>query len=173
MALTEAEATSRAEAAVRAYLGWHLAPERSETLTLDGPGSPVLLLPTLRVSAIASVTESGTLVASDDYEWSASGVVRRKSSSSYPSSTWGPRWTSALRGVEVELTHGFEEMPLDVTAIIERLAARATEASKGSAVLSQVGQVAYAIGADGAPLSGALSILDREVLGRYKLPPRP
>lgn len=173
MALSEADALTRAEASVRAYVGWHLAPEKSETITLDGPGSPVLLLPTLRVSAITAVTEDGQAVAPESYEWSSSGVLRRKGSSSYPSPTWGPSWTSSLRGVTVELTHGFDEMPLDVTAIIERLAARASEASKGSALLSQVGQVAYATGEDGAPLSGSLSSLDRAVLGRYKLPPRP
>jgi hypothetical protein len=171
MALTEADALTRAEASVRAYLGWHLAPEKTETLTLDGPGGPVLLLPTLRVSELVSITEEDRLVPVDDYEWSESGVVRRGRASSY--SAWGASWTSRLRGVQVELTHGFPEMPLDVTAIIERLAARASEASKGSALLQQVGQVAYATGEDGAPLSGSLSSLDRQVLGRYKLPPRP
>jgi hypothetical protein len=171
-ALTEADATARAEAAVRAYCGWHVGPSKTETFTLDGPGSPILLLPTLRVTDVLAVTESGTLVAPEDYEWSTTGVVRR-TSGSHPTATWGPGWTSRFRGVEVEAIHGYETLPLDVTAVIERLAARALEWSKGSALLSQVGQVSYATGEDGAPLSGTLSSLDRAVLDRYRLPPRP
>jgi hypothetical protein len=159
MALTEAEATQRAEATVRAYVGWHLAPERSETLTLDGPGSSVLLLPTLRVTAITSITEDGSAVDPGDYEWSSSGVVRRNG-----------YWSPSLRGLEVSLTHGYAEMPLDVAGVIERLTTRVVE---GAGVLAQVGQVSYAEGEDGLPVGGTLTSLDRAVLDRYKLPPRP
>lgn len=175
-ALTEEQATDRALAAVRAYVGWHLAPATSETLTLDGPGAPVLLLPTLRVTELASITEEGNLVAEDSYEWSATGVVRRRRTGPtlYGSSTYfGPSWTSRFRGLEVTLTHGYDVMPPEVSSIVDRLAARALEGSTGSAVLTQVGQVAYATGEDGLPVTDTLSSLDRGVLDRYKLPARP
>lgn len=170
MALTEAQATARAEAAVRAYCGWHVAPETDALLTLDGPGSPVLLLPSLHVTAVASVAENGELVDPADYSWSASGVVRR-SRSALTIATWsGSGWTDALRGVTVAFTHGYQEWPLEVQAVVERLAARALE---GATVLTQVGSVSYATGEDGLPIGGTLSSVDRAVLDRYKLPPRP
>lgn len=170
MALTEAEATTRAEAEVRAFCGWHIAPELSEVLILDGSGSRTLLLPSLRVSAITEVVDDGTVLDPSSYEWSASGVLRRTGAARPSLSTWGPRWSSALRGVQVSLTHGFPEMPLDVKTIVERLATRAVE---GASVLAQVGQVSYAVGEDGLPATATLSTMDRAVLARYKLPARP
>ncbi|MFF1820390.1 hypothetical protein ACFVWG_24000 [Kribbella sp. NPDC058245] len=160
MPLTPAEATARAEADVRAYCGWHIAPAKTETLTLDGPGGALLVLPSLRVSSVASVTDNATQLDPAGFAWSAAGVVRLT----------GRAWTEALRGVTVTLTHGYAEMPLDVTAVIERLAARAVD---GSSLYSQVGAVAYASGEDGLPASGSLTTLDRMVLDRYRLPPRP
>lgn len=160
MPLTPAEATARAEAEVRAYCGWHIAPEKTETLTLDGPGGTLLVLPSLRVSAVTSLADNGTQLDPAGFAWSAAGVVRRT----------GNTWAEALRGITVTLTHGYPDMPLDVTAVIERLAARAQD---GPSLYSQVGAVSYASGEDGLPASGSLTLLDRMVLDRYRLPPRP
>jgi hypothetical protein len=165
--LSQADATARAEAEVRAYCGWHIAPVRTDNLTLDGPGGPLLVLPTLRVVSVASVAENGTTLGPEGYAWSAAGVLRRTSSSLSWSSWRG--WTDALRGIAVSLTHGYDAMPLDVTAVIERLAARGMETQ----LYSQVGAVAYATGEDGLPATGSLTSLDRMVLDRYRLPPRP
>lgn len=63
-------------------------------------------------------------------------------------------------------------MPLDVTAVVERLAARAVDASS-TGLLVQVGQVRVATDSDGLPFGAHLTELDRHVLNRYKLPPRP
>lgn len=170
--LTENEAHARAEAAVRAYCGWHIAPAEDTTLTLDGPGSSVLLLPSLHVTAVASVTERGILVDPSAYTWSESGVVKRAAGSTW-SGAWGGGWTDALRGVEVAFTHGYDEWPLDVLAIVDRLASRAVEGSASGGMLVQVGAVSYATGEDGLPVTGAIGALERSSLSRYKLPPRP
>lgn len=168
MPLSQADATARAEAEVRAYCGWHIAPQREDTLTLDGPGGPLLVLPSLHVVSVASVAENGTEVDPEGYAWSAAGVVRRTSSSLSWSSTGG--WTDTYRGIVVTLTHGYADMPLDVQSVIDRLAARSVD---DPSQYSQVGSVAYATGADGLPASGSLTALDRAVLDRYRLPPRP
>jgi len=171
MPLSTEDATARAEAEVRAYCGWHIAPVREDDeLTLDGPGSQTLVLPSLRVTDIASVTEDGLPVDESAYVWSQSGIIRRSSSTAWP---WGPVWTDVPRGLVVVLTHGYEEMPLDVLAVIERVAARAVEVSGASQVLSQVGAVRYAVGVDGLREVGLLSDADRQVLDRYRLPKRP
>ena len=39
-----------AQAAVRAYCGWHIAPSLSETLVLDGTGARAFILPTLHLT---------------------------------------------------------------------------------------------------------------------------
>lgn len=162
MALTEEEAAQRAEAEVRAFCGWHVAPEKTETLVLDGTGTAALLLPTLRVTQVSRVVEDGRELDPDSYEWSASGVVRK--------GRRGRAWTDRFRGVEITLTHGYPELPLDLAAIVDRLKDRQLQ---GSQVLAQVGSVSYATGEDGLPVGGSLSSLDRAVLDRYKLPPRP
>lgn len=172
MSLSQADATARAEAEVRAYCGWHIAPEREDdTLTLDGPGGPLLVLPTLHVVSVASVAENGVDVDPEGYAWSAAGVIRRTSSTPTWNGSCG--WTNELRGLTVTLTHGYTEMPLDVTAVIERMAARAVELSTSSQVLSQVGGVRYAVGVEGLRNEGLVSEADIFVLARYKLPPRP
>ena len=87
---------------VRAFCGWHVWPVVTETLIADGVGGVVLTLPTLKVTDVALVVESGVEVDADGYEWSASGAVKRV----------GGCWTTRWRGIEVTLTHGFETCPL-------------------------------------------------------------
>ncbi|MFD7157955.1 hypothetical protein ACXJJ3_08740 [Kribbella sp. WER1] len=169
MPLSQADATARAEAEVRAYCGWHIAPQREDTLTLDGPGGPLLVLPSLHVVSVASVAENGTELDPEGYAWSAAGVLRRTSSATSWHG-WNCGWTDDFRGLVVTLTHGYESMPLDVQTVIDRLASRSVD---DPSQYSQVGQVAYATGADGLPVSGSLTALDRLVLDRYKIPPRP
>ncbi len=98
---------------VRAFCGWHVWPVVTETLIVDGVGGVVLTLPTLKVTDVALVVESGVVLVdlnrhlsvvddADGYEWSASGDVKRV----------GGCWTTRWRGIEVTLTHGFETCPL-------------------------------------------------------------
>jgi hypothetical protein len=169
VALTEEEARARAEATVRAYCGWHIAPVKDETLTLDGPGTGTLMLPSLHVLDVLSITEDEILLTPLDYAWSQAGMVRR-----FASGCWQvdrqPRWTGNFRAVVVEITHGFTDWPPDVLVVIDRLVARAVS---GAGVLSQVGAVSYATGQDGLPLSDTLSSADTAPLARYLLPFRP
>lgn len=166
-----ADAQARAEATVRAWCGWHVAPERSEVLTLDGPGGPTLVLPSLHVVDIASITEGGVVLDPAAYSWSAAGMVRRHHVTVYDEypSHWPPVWTDAYRAVVVDLTHGFTEMPADVQGVIDRLAARTGLGGN----LAQVGAVRYAVGADGLPVSETLTPADEAVLAPYRLPKLP
>lgn len=174
MPLSQADATSRAEAELRAYCGWHVTPVTTETLTLDGPGSHALLLPTLRLTAVASVTEEGVLVDAASYEWSAAGIIRRTSGWPPGWAEFGtPRWTDQLRGLVVAFTHGLATWPLDVQVVRDRVAARLIEVDGSSQVLSQVGAVRYAVGVEGLRNVATLSEQDMAVLDRYRIPKRP
>lgn len=92
---------------VRGYCGWHIAPQRTETLTLDGSGLSALLLPTMQVADVAQVIETGSTLAPGTFEWSAKGMLRKRSG-----------WTDRWRGIEVTLTHGYAEAPAEIKRLI-------------------------------------------------------
>lgn len=99
---------------LRATAGWHVFPEVTETLVLDGDGGHVLVLPTLRVSSVSSVRMLGDLVASTAYSWSQNGEVKLKADHA--------AWTEEYRGVEVTLTHGFSDPPRLLKALAQVVA---------------------------------------------------
>lgn len=108
---TEAERLEQAEALVRGYCGWHIAPERDDTVTLRASYGRDLFLPSLYVTSVDSVTDDGAaLTVEDDYRWTQSGVLSRCF------------WSDTE--VVVEFTHGYEEVPADVTAVVQAIAAR-------------------------------------------------
>lgn len=86
-----------------------------DTVTLDGSGRSVQLLPQLPVVDVVSVVEDGTTLGSDLWQWSMDG--RMVKTSGY--------WTSKLRGVVVTYSHGFEKIPASLTGMVCRVAARA------------------------------------------------
>ena len=156
----DAEAWAAASAAVRSYCGWHIAPSITETVTVDGSGGSVLLLPTLRLTNLADVVNDGQPVS--DPEWSVNGLVRGK-------------WTSKFRGITLTMTHGYDEPPPDVLVIVADMAkARALDVVGASTV--QAGSFGITFGTNShVAQAGAVGIsrMQRSVLDRYKLPPRP
>lgn len=85
----------------RSFCGWHVTPVRTSAMvTLDGPGSGLLVLPTLRMTALISVVEDGTEVDLSTLAWSTRGLVRKRS---------GARWSGQFGSIDVEFTHGFTE----------------------------------------------------------------
>ena len=157
-------ALDAATAAVRAYCGWHVTPEVTETVTVDVEGCTVLL-PSLYVTDVTEVRAEGEVVDAAGYEWSAAGILRVHAKRGF-------------RTLEVTMTHGYAEAP-DVAEVVLRAAARSTavNGSDGAAFplkSVQVGQVSegYAVPTSWAGGS-ALTDEDRAVLDRYKLPPRP
>ena len=156
----DAEAWAAACRAVREYCQWHVAPSVTQTLTLDGPGGSLLMLPSLRVTDVAEVTNDGTALA--DPEWSASGMIRAR------------RWSSRFRGVSVTLTHGYDECPEDILAVLEHMARNKTALETfGPAQTQSAG--AFSMQMPTATLAGAvgLSGQHRGILDKYRLPPRP
>lgn len=89
-----------AVADTRSYCGdWHVTPVRvDQTITLDGPGSGLLVLPTLRMTALTAVSEDGAALDVTTLAWSTRGLVRKKS---------GARWSDQYGAITVEFTHGF------------------------------------------------------------------
>lgn len=126
-----------ASAAIRGYCGWHVWPSLTETLVLDGPGAPVVVVPTLHLTAVTAMAEtprgtgqSPVTVDVDELEWSRSGWVRRSSGC----------WTARARGISITVTHGHDgPPPADVAQVCLALAKRA-QGNPGGLRRMQVGQ---------------------------------
>ena len=168
----------QAEAMVRTWCGWHIAPERDDTFMLDGPGGPNLVLPTLHLTDVVSVTEGGTLLdpAVPDYQWSQAGVITRIRWASWqwfdPSvfddfGTGPNSWSSDDQSIVVEVTHGYPDVPADVTSVVQRVAQRLVDNPAGL-VQETVGPFHNQYGT-----SDLLTPGDLAVLARYRLPTRP
>lgn len=94
--------------AARRAVGWHVSPVKTETITLDGPGSRILWLPARKVVALTSVEEDGvdldvtrlSLSAGDGPYRSRPLALRKKS---------GGFWTDQYGGVVIEMQYGYTE----------------------------------------------------------------
>lgn len=139
---------------IRRSCGWVICPQVSETVTVDGSGGHEQMLPTMFLVDVTSVTDAGTVVDPLDLEWSRSGYMRRAGC-----------WTCKLRGVVVEMTHGYESVPAGLKKLCCDMVARAAAAP--AAIRSeQVGSVS---------LTYAVSLMQHEVdyLASYRLPGAP
>lgn len=147
-------------ATVRNFCRWHVWPSRDEEITLDGSGSYLQLLPSLKVTAIASVVEDGkTLIVGTDFDWSENGELVRLG--------FRP-WTCKRRAVVVTLTHGWvgPEPPDDVSQVLSRVAVRA---ASDTGTLRQTGHVIYGVNADGVSPAGSLTGADEKQLMPYRI----
>lgn len=151
-----------AEAAVRAYCGWHIAPVITEDIVLDGSGTSSLFIKTLRLKNIVSAEASGTVLDPETLEWSEAGFLR----------TPGV-WPDRLRSVKLTIEHGFDDAP-DVAAIIRAVAARAS-ASPGGVVREQLGGRAVSLSMVAPGVAGGIVLMEHErrPLDRYRVSGRP
>jgi hypothetical protein len=157
-------------AGVRRYCGWHICPAVTETLTLDGPGGDLLVLPAMALTAVTAVTELGTSLAvyvhateTGDYEWSANGEIRRI----------GARWTEHFRAITASITHGYAETPADLAQVITQVCVNALASPMGATREQAIG-FAASWSATGPGVSGGMSLLKRDlaILDLYRLPGR-
>lgn len=180
-----AERTAQAEAAIRGasaaiqnYTRQTIELVEGEEVTLDvRAGTRRLFLPQLPVTAVASVVEDGTaLVVTDDYRWSAGGVLYREVRP----------WTSGVATVVVTYSHGYAPgaIPDTIWDVCRRAAARAYQAGlRASTVAGVPGVTGKTIGdyqvafgtdqANGEPVLGAsaapiLLRSEKEQLAEYR-----
>jgi hypothetical protein len=149
-------------AAIRAYCGWHIAPSVTETVTVDGPGTGALLLPTLHLTALGVVNNDGTDV--EDCQWSDRGVVRR------PSGTTACGWTTKLRGIQANITHGYDVWPGEVLGIAKAMASQGI-GSLGARITSGPHSIDLTAEAQAGAMSA--NALHLKILDRYRIGGRP
>lgn len=150
------EAWRAAVSAIRGYCEWHIAPVVTETVTADGSGGGLLLLPTKRLLNVTGVTNHGEAVADSDVHWSSRGTVR------------GPKTWSMARYGDVTLTiqHGYEDFPPEVLAV-----ARSLAAAGWGTVGTRLGSGPHSIDMSEHAQAGAgsLSEAHKRVLNRYRV----
>lgn len=143
-----------ASAGIRRLCGWHIAPVLEQTFTLDGTGSRLLILPTMRLSAVLSLSNAGTTV--DDLttvDFSEHGMV-----------TWGGGcFTSRYGQIVARIRHGFDVLDVpDVVQIVKQLTANALSSPMG-ATREQAGALAVSWATTAPGVSGGVSLLERDL----------
>lgn len=153
----------QAEALVRAFCDWHIAPVRAQALVVKkGPGSAVLVLPSLQIATLTSVTDDGTVIDPADFQDYTDGLL------THPTGCW------STGRIEVVVTHGFETPPPDVTAVVQAVAQRAVQ-NPGSLVRKQVGPFGDTYSQTAFNQSVPLALFDgeKDQLRPYRVSPRP
>lgn len=148
---------AQAEARVRSYCGWHIAPSVTETRTLYGRGRN-LFLPSRYVTAIVSVTDAATPVPVDTWTLRDDAYLERADGYA----DW-PKRTPVV----VEFTHGYPETPADVQQVVHDMVNRALDSVKSPGLSrKRVGDV------DRAWLAGEKVTLtddNRDALSPYRI----
>lgn len=153
--------------AVRRRCGWHVAPSTSETITLDGPGSQYLGLPSMHVTDVAGVFNAGeaidveTALAAGTLEWSALGSLR-----------YGGYFTARYRGVQVTLTHGYElDEVEDIVGVVLAITARGLASPMGQ-TREQAGGLAVTWSSSAPGVAGGIAATDDEkaIIDVYRIP---
>jgi len=150
-----------AVASVRAAAGWHIAPSQEDTVTLDVQCYESLLrLPTRALTTVTEIrdTDAADVIAATGYRVStALGQVIRKSG----------YWPAGYGRIEVDMTHGFASVPLDLLAVIAEAAT--IHRREGSMVTQSAGPFQVTYGDVGYSIGGVNPLSKDSVLARYSL----
>lgn len=145
----------------RRYCGWHVTPIRvDEPIVLDGPGSPLLVLPTLRLATITELTEDGVLLDPAAVSVSARGLARKRNRG------W---WTAEYGGITLKMTHGFDGAEDFDSAVLSLLDRWAQLPAGGEARV--IGPFQYAETREAA--ASAFTDVERFILDMYALEKAP
>lgn len=124
-----------------------------ETIRLDGTGIGTIMVPEGPVLELISVHEDDEeLVADDDFSLYDNGVLARQ----------GGVWSPGRLNIEVTYSHGYEEVPADVSMVALTLAERLF--SQGAAVFEALGSYQVRYAAQAADLSRS----EEAILARYR-----
>lgn len=147
-------ARSLAEAAVRAEVEQLLDYVADDTVTLDGSGHGVLLLPELPVHAVAAVEVDGTALEESGWQLRRAGVLVRPG---------GWIWRYGVP-VTVTYTHGYQVPPPAARAVALAVALRLVQ-NPGRLSAATIGAVNLSYGAAAAAGAELLEAERRQLDG--------
>jgi len=153
--------------AARRYCGWHVTPPNADVVTLDGPGSPLLVLPTLRLVSLTGVVEEGITADLAYVDWSVRGLLRKRTGYAGGDYGLGHCWTAKLGGLTVSMNHGFAEAPEWQSAVLSYIDRTSLAASVGGR--ETVGPFSF----PGTTVASGTAFTDSEkmLLDLYRLEP--
>jgi hypothetical protein len=97
-------AVAGASGMIRSHCGWDISQATVTDAVLDGPGSRNLWLPTLKLTAVASVAVNGDpLTVGTQYDWTGYGKLIHRGC-----------WPSTPRSITITYTHGWNPVPDEV-----------------------------------------------------------
>lgn len=148
-----------ASQAIRNYCGWHISPSVQCTAYPEG-GAIVAKLPAGYVSEIVSITENGTELSPDDYEWRRDGLLKR----AFPH-----KWSSKWDGIKAEYMAGYEAEA--VPDLVEAICAITTGVMSVSAgVISESADgVSISYSQSASSIAAGLTAAQKSALESYKV----
>lgn len=152
-------AINAASQAIRNYCGWHICPSMTCTAYPVG-GTIVARLPATYVSAINSITEDGSELTTDDFQWRRDGLMKRS-----PCHIWSDKWDA----IEVEYVAGFSDDAVpDLVEAVVSIASGVLSVSAGVISESADGvSISYATSA--SSIASSLTSAQKSALEPYKV----
>lgn len=137
---------------IRDHCGWVVGSVTTETLHLDGPGSRLLVLPTLRIVEVTAVRQDDVPIDMATVRVSrGSGMLRTSSPLS-----------DEFGAIEVDLRHGYDVVPEPIVDLTLQMAARALGSPLGVVrEQSLVANITWSTTAAG--VAGGTVIMDHEL----------
>lgn len=156
---TEGEVDAAAAAIITA-LEWHIAPERQDTVVFDvGRCQSRLVLPTRKLVSVDEIRVNGDVVTGYEVSTRLAQVVKTSGF-----------WKRGFGTVEVDMTHGYEEVPADLLPVIAATATSQRLLAVRAPVTENPAQVGEGVGGHvvaASPLT--MKPLGRDALARYSL----
>jgi hypothetical protein len=149
---------------IRDHCGWVVGPVTTDTLHLDGPGSRLLVLPTLRIVEVTAVRQDDVPLDMTTVRVSrGAGMLRAASPLS-----------DEFGAIEVDLRHGYDTVPESIVDLTLQMAARALGSPMGVVrEQSLVANITWSTTAAG--VAGGTVIMEHELaaLAPYTIGPQP
>lgn len=152
-----------AQATVRRFCGWHIAPSITETVQVTAHGGRRMNLPSGHVTRIMEISFRGrALDPATDIDWSPEGAVMLRREL--------PDWPDVPGGVSATITHGWavEEVP-EVVALIASIAQRASASPAAIASQAVNGASVTFRTSNGAPLGVPLLQVEKDQLAPFAI----
>lgn len=152
MDVPESDESIQARALITTLCGWHVTPQREETITVDTTGDQIVFLPTKHLANVRELTVDGVVVDPKHYAFSEDGMIHLDH-----------RVKPGFRKLTATILHGYISAP-DMDALVEKLAARASKPGES-----------YSVGgiSVGAPGSLMPQSTEWRIIDQYKLGPMP
>ncbi len=148
-----------ATAEVRRFCGWHIAPTLQVVAGRYRCGERgLIMLHSLHVTAVDAVTVDGRQLDPSEYTWEECGFITRRCPS------W-PRDPYAL----VDFSHGYDECPADVAAVVFEVAAKAIALPKVPAQKFEASGGPFRLSLGGVAFGVGLSEDHKDRLASYRL----